>query len=584
LRCLPPFALGLLATAVLASPARAADPIMPLSEVQPGMQCQALSVIRGVEPVPFGVEVLDIVEGDPSSDGPRILMRVFGSAVDETGIGPGFSGSPVYCPNRDGVAANIGAISESVGEYGGKVGLATPIEAILGNPVDVPSGAERNSSAARRGRKLAEPLTVSGLSRPLSSALTKAAAKRRRAVIASPAGPLRSFPPQVLRPGSAMGVGYASGDLTVGAVGTVAYVDGDRVWSFGHSLDTAGRRSLLLQDAYVYRVISNPLSVGDLGSTYKLAAASHDVGSLTNDAVSSVVGRLGAPPPTVPVRVTARDRDTTARQSVTTNVADETDVDEPLGSSLVSLIAPLAVTQAASGVLKSSPAKTSGDMCIAIRVRELRDPLRFCNRYVGDSAGLAAEGLGNVVATSAAADAESALSIISGYTGRALHVTSVDAGLRIERGADLAYMRDLDLPRRARAGQEVTARITVQRLRGPREVRRVKVRIPSDTERGVRRIILRGTDADFSEEALFEEIILDLDEEEEGARDREDESALDAGPQTLQQLREAVEGLERYDGVSLFVGRTRNGGTEAFRDPDVRLSGRVSGRIRIVRR
>ena len=28
----------------------------------------------------------------------------------------------------------IGAISEAIGEYGGKVVLATPIEAILGNP------------------------------------------------------------------------------------------------------------------------------------------------------------------------------------------------------------------------------------------------------------------------------------------------------------------------------------------------------------------------------------------------------------------------------------------------------------------
>ena len=557
---------------------------MPLSEVRAGMQCQAVSVIRGVEPVPFGVEVLDIVEGDPSSDGPRILMRVFGSAVDETGIGPGFSGSPVYCPNAQGVAANIGAISESVGEYGGKVGLATPIEAILGNPVDAPAGTKRNSRAARRGRKLAEPLTVSGLSRPLAAALTKAAAKRKRAVIASPSGPLRSFPPQVLRPGSAMGVGYASGDLTVGAVGTVAYVDGDRVWSFGHELDAAGRRNLILQDAYVYRVINNPLGVGELGSTYKLAAASHSVGSLTNDAVSSVVGRLGAVPQTVPVRVTARDRDTSARQSVTTNVADETDVDEPFGTSLVSLIAPLAVTQAASGVLKSSPPKTTGNMCIDIRVREMKELLRFCNRYVGDSAGLAAEGLGNVVASSAAADVEAALSIIAGYTGRALHVTSVDVGLRVRRGADLAYMRKLELPRKARRGQVVTARLTVQRLRGPRETRRVKVRIPSDTDPGLRRIILRGTEADFSEESLFEDIIIDLDEEEDGERDSGNESALDAGPQNLQQLREAVEGLQRYDGVTLFVDRTRNGGTQAFRDPDVRLSGRVSDRIRVVRR
>ena len=34
---------------------------------------------------------------------------------------------------------NAGAISESLGEYGGDVVLATPIEAILGTPPDAPS-------------------------------------------------------------------------------------------------------------------------------------------------------------------------------------------------------------------------------------------------------------------------------------------------------------------------------------------------------------------------------------------------------------------------------------------------------------
>ena len=49
-----------------------------------------------------------------------------GPAVDETGIGPGFSGSPVICDGR-----NAGAISEGLGEYGNHVALATPIEEML---------------------------------------------------------------------------------------------------------------------------------------------------------------------------------------------------------------------------------------------------------------------------------------------------------------------------------------------------------------------------------------------------------------------------------------------------------------------
>ena len=81
--------------AALVTPAgaRAADPILPLSEVRPGMRCTGLTVVRGLQITPFDVEVLDVV--NPQGGGAaRILVRVSGPAVDATGLGPGFSGSP----------------------------------------------------------------------------------------------------------------------------------------------------------------------------------------------------------------------------------------------------------------------------------------------------------------------------------------------------------------------------------------------------------------------------------------------------------------------------------------------------------
>lgn len=575
--------MSLLAFLALAAPARAADPIMPLSEVRSGMRCTSLSVIKGVDPVSFDVRVEDVVEGGPTADSPRILVSVSGAAVDATGIGPGFSGSPIYCRNAQGQDANIGAISESIGEYGGKVALATPIETILGNPPDAPEQTVSKPGATRRARSLVGPLTVSGLSAPLAAAINREAAKRGSRLVATPAGPLKSFPPQTLRPGSAMGVGYSSGDVALGAVGTVAYVDGDRVWSFGHELDGVGRRNLLLQDAYVYKVISNPNATPDFGTTYKLAAPSHDVGTLSNDALSAVVGRTGILPRTTPIHVTVHDEDTDARESVNANVADETDVGDPLGTSLPALVAPLAVLQGAGTILKSVPARLSGDACTQITVSELgAKPLRFCNRYVSDasSGGGFLFGLGNVVALGAGTDAEAALSLIGGFTSRALHVTEVSTGVRLRRGSELAFLRDLELPDRAKAGETVTAKLTVQRFRGPKQIRRVPLKLPSDLDRGSRRIILRGTDADFGGDLFFDSFF-DFGNPESGAS--RDESALDQGPQSLSQLRKAITGLGRFDGVRLFVGRERGEGKEAFVDSDVRLSGRVSDRIRITR-
>ena len=112
------------------------------------MQCTGYSVVQGTQISAFDVEIVDVVSGDASAnDGPRILIRVSGEAVDRTGVGPGFSGSPIYCDGR-----NAGAISEAIGEYGGKTVLATPIEEILANPPDAPRGRPMARAVAHRPR------------------------------------------------------------------------------------------------------------------------------------------------------------------------------------------------------------------------------------------------------------------------------------------------------------------------------------------------------------------------------------------------------------------------------------------------
>src|SRR3954449_2308610 len=167
------------------APAFAGDPTMPLSQVQAGMQCTGRSVIQGTTISTFDVTVLDVAAGEAAGIGNN-LVSVSGPAVDATGIGPGFSGSPIYCPDGAGTNRVIGAISQSVNEYGGKVALATSIEAILGTPIDVPKRAAtsaRMRAAVAKAEPIASPLSVSGLSAPLAKSLTTAAAKAGRPVL-----------------------------------------------------------------------------------------------------------------------------------------------------------------------------------------------------------------------------------------------------------------------------------------------------------------------------------------------------------------------------------------------------------------
>ena len=567
------FGAALLA-GVVPAVARAGDPIMPLGELRLGMQCTGYSVIQGTQISAFDVQIVDVVSGDASAnDGPRILIRVSGPAVDATGVGPGFSGSPIYCGGR-----NAGAISEAIGEYGGKTVLATPIEEILANPPDAPQG----SPVARRSRigrvlPLAEPLTVSGLNRGLARKLTEAGDKASRKILAAPAAPLTPFPAAPPRPGSAMSVGYSSGDLAVGAVGTVAYVDGNRVWGFGHPFENSGLRALLLQDAYVYTVISNPNAGDETGSTYKLAAAGHDLGTISNDATAAVVGRAGATPPTVPVRIFSHDEDTGEESVLGSRVVDETDAGTPTGGSALSFVAPLALAQGASAILRSAPGKLSGTVCIQITLRERKRPLRLCNRYVSAIAPSDPEAGANIVAAGGASDALAALTEIDDYKPRALHVTEFAARVTLRRGLRQAFLRRVELPRRVRPGRRVRARMHLQVVRGPRITRTFRLRIPSGLRRGTRQLTFLGHDVDDPDSDLFgalvETIIIGGDEE--------GDSTGREGPRSLDGLARRISDLQRYDGVRLRAGGVR---TRAYRDRELRISGRVSTSVRVVRK
>ncbi len=561
--------LAALAAALVApAGARAADPIMPLAEVQPGQRCTGLTVVRGLQIVAFDVEVIDVID---RQRGPaaRIIVRVAGPAVDATGLGPGFSGSPIICTGADGVGRNIGAISETIGEYGGHTALATPIESILAQPV-LPPAATRAAAAARRSsvvgaRTLAAPLTIAGLRPSLARSFISAARKAGRVLLASPAGTRAAFPPQPLVPGASVSVGLTSGDVSLGAIGTVAYADGASVWVYGHELDGAGRRSLFLQDAYIHTVVNNPLAVPEI-STYKLGAPGNDVGTISSDGQGAVAGTVGAPPPSFSLRVTARDLDTGRLRGSVTQIADEGDVGLPTGASPLGLTAAAAAAESAAAILTGSPARQSGDLCVKVTVRELRKPMRVCWDYAVDGASQ------NALAGAVAGDVASAVQVLESYKFGTLHPTSVEIGLRVRRGLRQAYMLGVRGPARARRGQRIRLRLALRQTgTGARFTRTLRLRVPRSAPTGLRTLRLQGTPADSGGDPNEDGELSLIFEGDESTSD-------DAGPQSVDALRDAFQALARYDGVSARLGDSEG---PLYRDPRLRISGEARVRLRI---
>lgn len=583
--------LTTLVTLVSAAPAAAAgDPIMPLSEVQRGMHCTGYSVIRGTDIASFDTVVDDVVYD--SLNTPSILITISGPAVDETGGGQGFSGSPIYCPSpSDGTPQVIGALARGTGDYNDKTLLATPIEAMLGEPVSPPPSARRAPALLRRARPLGVPLSVSGLAPRVAEVFSAAAARAGRVLYSAPSAPrTTSFPVQTLRPGSSVGVGYSTGDIAFGGIGTVTYVDGNDIWAFGHPLDSVGRRSLFLQDAYVYAVIPSPSVAGQ--DSYKLAAPGHDIGMLTGDGAFSVSGTVGALPPRFPMTVTARDLDTSKTQQTSLMLADEREVGNPSGTSPLGFVGTAAIAQAAYGILHGSPLNTSGNMCVAITVREHAKTMGFCNTYVAAGTGFASDGAASLIGAAPVADFGSVASALDSYKLGPLHITNVSVSLNLQRGLAQAYMMRTTGPAKLTRGKNYPVRLFFRRPGGASGSVSFKVHVPTGMPKGKRDLVLSGTPSELAGGGVSP-LLTSLFSV--GGFD-------EAGPKSLAALSKQIGAVHRYDGITAsFRPRHRKGealaspttddalpaGAEGkavrerptYRDPKLRYSGAVSIRV-----
>lgn len=559
--------------------ADARDPIMPLAQVHAGMRCTGLTVIQGTTPTSFDADVIDVVSGIGNGPGAEILIRVSGPAVDVTGVGEGFSGTPIFCKDSDGVPRNIGGIGFGLSDYGNKLALVTPIQAMLAEPVTPPGDVRRLSRRERASvRALAAPLTVSGLTPNLARRLTAVARSRGRTVLAAPAA-AGAFPPQTLRPGASVSAGYSSGAVAIDALGTVTYTDGSDVWGFGHSLDDLGRRNLLLQDAYVYTVVPNPN--GDIGVTYKLGAPGHTVGVLSGDMTNAITGVMGVTPKTTRLTVRSHDPETGRRLTTRTTVADELGVRSTGGISPLGLAAPLAILDGAARVFQSEPGRTTVRMCVKAIVAFRAQPLTFCNRYVGD---LASGGSGE---TFAADDVDTATALLESAQFRNLRVKALVAQLDLRRGLDQAYLEGVSAPRHAAAGHRlhVTAKTVI--VRGPERRFTFDLKVPRNLAAGRYRLDLSGPGPDGAGGDQLSRLLGQLFDAG---------GASDAGPTSYEELAFAFAGLHHYDGlIARFVPtgprprgrharrRRPSRRLQAYRSSAVRIGGEASTVVRITR-
>ena len=299
----------------LAWPATAAErstPILPLAQVKPGMVGEARTVFAGTAPESFKVRVVSILRNFmPKLD--VILVRAEDPRVEASGVAAGMSGSPVYIDGK-----LVGAIAYGWAFVKEPLAGVTPIEAMLAErnrpdrpppdplavpPQDVPPHADRSGGSGDHARlqPVAIPLSVSGASEAsLAYMGEELQAFGMRPVRAGGAGsnpPTGKAPATTLVPGSAIGVALISGDMSTTAMGTLTHRDGKQVFAFGHAMFGVGAVNLPMVQGEIHAIIPS------LASSLKLSSPLTEIGAVTDDSKSGIIGIIGGRAGTVPLQV-----------------------------------------------------------------------------------------------------------------------------------------------------------------------------------------------------------------------------------------------------------------------------------------
>jgi hypothetical protein len=283
--------------------------IFPLREVRAGQHAIGKTVFQGNKIEEFQVEILGILE----NVGPRqnvILARLSGGPLAETGVMQGMSGSPVYMDGR-----LVGAVALAFNFSKEPIAGIRPIEEMLavgdsGQPPAAPKVASNKaaSNADAFGSKLidiATPVSFSGFTAgtldQFAPQLKKLGLEPRQGVSSGGKLPPKLGTPASLRPGDMIAVELLSGDMSVGAEGTVTAVDGKRIYAFGHQFMSVGNTELPFARAEVITLLPN------LNSSFKISSPLEWMGAITEDRSTSIYGEVGRKAETIPVSLTVKD-------------------------------------------------------------------------------------------------------------------------------------------------------------------------------------------------------------------------------------------------------------------------------------
>jgi SpoIVB peptidase S55 len=494
------FALLLASLALVHAPAQSTQ--MGVDEIRPGMTGIGRTVFEGTRVEEFKVHVLGVLENVIGTHRNLILARLEGGPLANTGVIAGMSGSPVYIDGR-----LVGAVSYALGQFSkepiaGITPIAEMTDATSFNDVrpaaarvhvEFPLTRENLDNAFRRALNWNRPFAdrpgdaalvgasagnifggVSGaelgtLLRPIATPLTMSGFEPGMADLLGGAFGAQGFIPTgrgaagrsgetpydgPLKPGDAIGVMLVSGDLELGATGTVTHIDNDKVYAFGHPLYNLGPTAFPMTRAYVYTVLPS------FASSLKVSTTGEIIGSFLQDRAVAIAGKLGPGPKTIPVTLTLESTGRAPRRTFHFQLAND------------QMFTPLMAAAAISSTLGAYERQYGSATFRVTGTATLNkhEPIAFDNIFSGDQPSVnAATYIAAPVAALLGNDYEKVE-----IDGIELAITSVEE----PRTATLERVWIDD--QRPRAGRTVPLKVLLRTYRGEDQIRTIPIDIPAN--------------------------------------------------------------------------------------------------------
>ena len=306
--------------------------VFPAADLVARQAVTGLTTTHGTSPEAFSGEYVDTLKNGIGFDKDLLVFKMRGSRITkadgsvDAGIWAGMSGSPVYASDGRLIGAVSYGFSLESSDYAGvtpaqymydlrsAAASASRVTAPAPKTVKLTSALKTTvvedgvtAKAAAGGLRQLQPVRIAtgpGLNSNIASRYARKAGFDYKGYRAG-SGFTATAPDYPIEAGGNLATSFSYGDITLASIGTATAVCGaaaDDVLAFGHPAEFSGKSTNTIHGASAAFVQRD-----NVAGSYKLANVGAPSGSLLQDRLQGILGKLGDTPPTITV-----ESDTTA--------------------------------------------------------------------------------------------------------------------------------------------------------------------------------------------------------------------------------------------------------------------------------